>query len=144
MTSNPAVVGMMSMAIAALLAASCGSDDGGGSTDADDVQGTEWTLDEVAGEAVPDGVVVTLEFDGERVAGTGGCNQYNSAATFDDGDVTIAPEIVSTRMACEDPASSVEFSYLETLVGASGFEVIDGELQMTDADDEITLRFRSA
>jgi len=49
------------------------------------VQGTVWTLDELASEPIPDGVEVTLEYDGERIAGTSGCNQYSGGATFDDG-----------------------------------------------------------
>ena len=78
-------------------------------------RGDLWTLEEIAGEAVPDGVEVTLEYDGERIAGSGGCNQYSGEATFDDGTVTIAPELMSTMMACEDPAATVESQYLEAL-----------------------------
>jgi heat shock protein HslJ len=126
------------VAVISILGA-CGDDDAGGSGDADAVVGTLWGLDELSGEPVPDGVKVTLEFDGEQVAGSGGCNQYNSAASFDDGVVTIAPEIVSTRMFCEGPASDVEFAYLAVLPSATGFVVEDDTLTLTDTDGDVVL-----
>jgi heat shock protein HslJ len=137
------MIGIGSFAVAALLGAGCGSDDAGGSTDAAAVEGTIWMLQSLAGEAVPGGVEVTLEYDGERIAGTGGCNQYSGGATFDDGSVTIDSEIMGTRMACEDPAASVESSYLAALPRVTGF-VVQDDMLLISADDEQLLSFVAA
>lgn len=147
MTKNRVVMGSLLVVAGAMLMAACGSDDdagdGAGSTDGAAVEGSVWVLEELSGDAVPDGVTVTLEYDGEMIAGTGGCNRYRSSASFDDGSVTIAPEIVSTMMACPEPESDVEQRYLATLPGASGFEVSGDELRITDGDDAEVLVFRS-
>jgi heat shock protein HslJ len=115
------------------LVAACGGDDASGSTDGADVEGTVWVLDEFAGEPVPDGVEVTLEYDGANVAGSGGCNQYNGGASFDDGAVEISPGLATTRMLCEEPVMAVEGQYLTLLPTADGFSVDDGMLTMTAA-----------
>ena len=77
------------MAIA-LLAAACGSGEPAGGSDASDVEGSTWTLVDLAGAPVPDGVEVTVDHDGGRISGTGCCTQYSSGAAFDDGTVTAS------------------------------------------------------
>lgn len=141
MTDTRTLIGFTSMVAAVLLGAACGSDDAAGRTDAAAVQGTVWTLDELAGESIADGVQVTLEYDGQRVTGTGGCNRYNGGATFDDGVVTIGPEIISTRMACQDPAADVELRYLQALPRAARFVVQDDTLRIDDGEGEPLLVF---
>lgn len=124
----------LALALVGLTAlAACGSDDGGGGTDA--VTGTTWTLTELDGDSLPDGVTVDLTFDGERIAGSSGCNQYTTTATFDDGEVTIDPAIAGTMMACEPPASDVESAYLAVLGEVAGYSVEDSTLTLVDADD---------
>ncbi len=141
MTTTRTMIGFASVVSTLLLGSACGSDDVAGRTDAAAVQGTVWTLDELAGESIDDGVEVTLVYDGEQVAGTGGCNQYSGDATFDDGVVTIGAEIISTLMACPDPAADVEFRYLEALPRAAGFVVEDDTLRIDDGDGEPLLVF---
>jgi len=141
MTTTRTLIGLASVVAVAFVAGGCGSDDAAGVTDASAVEATSWTLEEISGEAIPDGVEVTLEYDGERISGNGGCNQYSGGATFDDGTVTIDAELMSTMMACEDPAAAVEGQYLEALPRAAGFVVEDGELRLTDGDDEPLLTF---
>lgn len=144
MTTTRTMIGCASVVTAVLLGTACGSDDVAGRTAAAAVQGTVWTLDELAGESIADGVEVTLEYDGERIAGTGGCNQYNGEATFADGVVTIGAEIISTRMACQDPAAEVEFRYLEALPRAAGFVVEEDTLRIDDGEGEPLLIFTAS
>jgi len=115
--------------------AACGSDDDDGGGGTATVAGTTWTLTELDGDSLPDGVTVDLTFDGERIAGSSGCNQYTTAAAFDDGEVTIDPVIAGTMMACEPPASDVESAYLALLSEVAGYSVEDSTLTLVDADD---------
>ena len=124
--------------------AACGSDEATGVTDASAVEATSWTLEEISGEAIPDGVEVTLEYDGERISGNGGCNQYSGGATFDDGTVTIDDELMSTMMACEDPAARSSVATSRRFRLAAGFVVENGTLRLTDGDDEPLLAFGAA
>ena len=114
--------------------AACGSDDGAESID---LTGTTWVLTELDGEPLPDGVTVDLTFDGERVAGSSGCNQYSSAATFEDGAVSVEPAIASTMMACEQPAMDVEMAYLTALAEVTNYTVEGTTLVLADSGDVI-------
>jgi putative lipoprotein len=143
MTTARMTAGLVAVVTVALLAAGCGSDDPGGVTDGAAVEGTIWTLEELDSAAVPDGVEVTLEYDGETISGSGGCNRYSGGATFDAGAVTFDSEVVSTMMACDEPASGVEQRYLDALRRAAGFVVSDGTLTISDADGEPLLVFTS-
>jgi len=118
--------------------AACGSDDSG---ESGDLTGTTWVLTELDGEPLPDGVTVDLTFDGERVAGSSGCNQYNSAATFEDGAVSVEPAIASTMMACEQPAMDVEVAYLTALTEVTTYTVEGSTLMLADSDDVIRASF---
>ena len=111
----------------------CGSDDD--EADAVAVAGTTWTLTELDGAPLPDGVTVDLTFDGERIAGSSGCNQYTTAATFADGEATIDPVIAGTMMACEPPASDVESAFLAALGQVVGYSVEESTLTLVDGDD---------
>jgi len=121
----------------------CGGDDDDASSSGDDVAGVVWQLTELEGEAVPEGVTPTLEFDGTRVSGSSGCNTYGADATFEDGVVTVSPQMTSTLMACEPPASDVEFSFLQVLPTVDGFEV-DGETLSLSLDGEAVMVFTSS
>lgn len=140
MTITRIMVVVVSAMAVTFLAASCGSDEAAGVTDGTAVEGTTWTLEQLAGEPVPDGVEVTLEYDGETIAGTGGCNQYSGSAVFADGAFTIGSDVLSTLMACEEPASTVERQYLETLSGATSF-VVEGNTLRLSNDDKLVLGF---
>ena len=137
-------VGLTSMMAIALLAAACGNGESASGSDGADVEATTWTLVDVAGAPVPDGVEVTLDYDGERISGTGGCNQYSGGATFEDGTVTVETEIMSTLKACEDPAADLERRYFEALPRVAGFAVDDDTLRLTDSDGEPLLTFSAS
>lgn len=138
MTSSRTTTLLLLLAAAGLGFSACGSDDAASS--GDDVSGVVWQLTELRGDPVPEGVTPTLEFDGSRVAGNTGCNNYNSDATFDDGSVTIAEQIVTTMMACQPPASDVETMFLEVLPTVTGFAV-DGDTLSLSAGDDTAMVF---
>ncbi len=122
----------------ALTLAACGGDDASGS--GDDVSGVVWMLTELDGEAVPDGVAATLQYDGTSISGSTGCNTYGGDATFDDGTVTISSQIMSTLIACEPPIGDVEATFLQTLPNVTEFEV-DADTLTLSADGDAVMVF---
>jgi heat shock protein HslJ len=123
----------------------CGSDDDSGSdatattgvVGEGAVEGVTWTVTELNGEAPPDGVTATLQFDGTTVSGSSGCNNYSGGATFDEDVVAISEALTGTMMACEAAISEFEAAYLAMLAEAAVFAV-DGET-MTFSDDSDTV-----
>jgi putative lipoprotein len=73
------------------------------------VTGIEWAAEEIGGQAVPQGVEVTLTLDGTRAYGRSGCNRFTGEAALGSGTLRFG-EIAGTRMACAPPAMDVEQS----------------------------------
>jgi heat shock protein HslJ len=96
----------------------------------------ELTLVGLAGESPPDGVTVTATFgsDGE-VVGSGGCNRYAAPYRIDGGSIGIGP-VLSTRMACQEPAMGVETRYFELLESAASWTTDGQEVIVVTADGE--------
>lgn len=107
-----------------------------------EVADVPWTMTELAGAAPLADTVVdfNLTADG-TVSGSAGCNQYTGSATFADGEMTLGPNLASTMMACEDPIMAQESAFIAALERVAGYELVDGELRLTDADGNVLARF---
>ena len=72
-------------------------------------RGVTWTVTELNGEAPPDGVTATLQFDGtHRVGRRAVATHYSGAATFDEDVVAISEGLAGTMMACDATVSEFE------------------------------------
>ncbi len=98
-----------------------------------ELEGVQWTLlkldwsDPYGGEPP-----ITIVFDGERVAGSSGCNRYFAAVA--EGDVPGAISVGQaggTMMACPDEVMEVERRYLGALAGVSDYGFMLGDLVLT-------------
>jgi heat shock protein HslJ len=132
-------------------AAACGSDGGSSSSTtststapaASPLDGTQWSLRDSA-DFQTQGVAVTLEFADGRVSGTGGCNNYSGPYRVQGSDLTIGPDLASTKMSCPPPADAVESKYLATLPNVRRFAVQGDTLQLSDADGTTLLELTKA
>ena len=103
-----------------------------------DLEGVEWVLTHLArDEPAPAEPKVTLNVEGNRVNGAGGCNRYfaelQSTAA---GEVEVGA-IGSTRMACPGSAMELEGRYLEALDGALKYGFIASKLALTTKVGEV-------
>ncbi len=98
-----------------------------------ELEGVQWTLrrfgwsDPYGGEPP-----ITIVFDGERVAGSSGCNR--DAATIAEGDVPgriSVGQAGGTMMACPDEVMKVERRYLGALAAVSDYGFMLGDLVLT-------------
>jgi len=102
--------------------------------------GTEWVLRAWAwDEAAPATPEVTVKFDGTRLAGHAGCNNYFAQVKPGDqpGDFTIGPA-GATRMMCPEPAMTVETRFLQQLGGVTKMRFIAGQLALPYANTDKT------
>jgi heat shock protein HslJ len=58
---------------------------------------------------------ITLEVEGDRWAGSAGCNRYTTTVTWDAERVVLPRGIATTLMACADDVAAVERAYLAAL-----------------------------
>jgi heat shock protein HslJ len=102
--------------------------------------GTTWVLSwyndgKGALVSVLPGSQITAQFgeDG-HLAGSAGCNTYKAVYNVRDNQISIGPA-GTTRMACADPAGIMEqeAAYVAALSTATHYQILGGELELTDA-----------
>ena len=78
-----------------------------GSAPSHPLEGTDWVLASVGGKEELAGTEITALFDGERVAGSAGCNGY-FAGYESDADGLAISAVGMTMMMCHDPDGIME------------------------------------
>lgn len=106
-----------------------------------DLGGTAWVLRQLArDEPAPPEPEITLVFEGDRIAGTSGCNRYFAGIEEDSdlsGQISVGA-IGSTRMACEDDVMALESRFLERLEAVSRYDFVAVKLALTWQTEEST------
>jgi heat shock protein HslJ len=98
------------------------------------LEGTLWTLMAVQGEPLLEGIAITAVFEpGEddqpgSVAGSAGCNTYNSAYEVDGEQLRIETPAV-TRKACE-VGMEEEVAYLAAIEGDHAYQIIGDNMDI--------------
>lgn len=107
------------------------------------LQGVEWTLAQSSVSSVLGSVGITANFDGTKVSGFSGVNQYGGPYTAaDDGSLEIG-DLASTMMAGPGPVMKVEEEYLKLLASCVSYEV-DGDTLTLVTDEGQTLLYVTA
>jgi heat shock protein HslJ len=107
----------------------------------DTLSGSGWVLRSWAwDEAAPATPEVTLTFDGNRLAGTAGCNNYFAQlkAGGAPGDLTVGPA-GATRKLCPDATMAVEARFLRQLAGVTQMRFVAGQLVLPYARPDKTV-----
>jgi heat shock protein HslJ len=82
--------------------------------DARTFDGTRWHVTAVDGRATPPQGDYHIEFRDGQITGRFGCNGWGGAYAVS-GETIVASRIVSTMMACPDPAATFESEGLPVL-----------------------------
>jgi heat shock protein HslJ len=103
-----------------------------------DLPGSTWELVAMDGEAVA-AAVPTLAFDEQGgVSGSTGCNTFSGEVAIDGNALTFGP-LVTTRMACADPAANAqEEAFLSAMEGVSAYAVDDEGRLVLQGGPELT------
>ena len=78
------------------------------------LEGTSWRVTAIDGEATPAAGDYRIEFRNGRINGRFGCNGWGGDYTMR-GDALIVGRVISTMMACSDPAARFESEGLAIL-----------------------------
>ena len=109
----------------------------GGRLSLDVLTGTSWTLRSWrSNEPFLNGATVTLRVQNSTFTGSAGCNTYRAGVSpgAGPGELTVGSAI-ATRMACPEPAMSVETRYLRALQAVNRFGFAAGQLALTYQQD---------
>jgi len=125
----------VAIALLPVIAACTSSGGAPGSSEDDSIElpGTFWMLVELGGSAPAGDAKPTLVFGADgSVSGNSGCNTFNGPVTIDGSTLGFGP-LATTRMACPEPAMSVESAYLAGLDGASTWRMDGSQLVLEGA-----------
>jgi heat shock protein HslJ len=116
--------------------AACGDDDDGGSGDAADLPGTDWTLASLGSDEVPDDVSATLSFHTDGTfSGSAGCNGIGGTWEGDGDELTLTVGPM-TAMACEEPIMQVEIGFVQAMSDTRSFSMDDDTLELEDSEGD--------
>lgn len=102
--------------------------------------GTEWTVTEIAGTAVPAGVSVTiLSPEPGMLAGSSGCNRYAGRVETREGALHVGA-LAGTRMMCPPEQMQVEQAFHSTIGTVAALRQAGPALEFTDAAGKVVLR----
>jgi heat shock protein HslJ len=88
------------------------------------LQGTEWVLVSLNGNALIEGKAVTLRFGETSIEGSGGCNTYGGSYTASEDSLSLSG-VYWTEMACVEPKGIMEQeqAYFQALNAAARYRV---------------------
>ncbi len=103
-----------------------------------DLAGTGWTLVELdraqpVAAAVPP---LTAEFTADQISGSAGCNTYNAAISSGGAQSLTVGPIITTRMACPEPAMTQETQYLAALQMSTQWGYQAGQLALVYSKED--------
>jgi heat shock protein HslJ len=135
------------LAAMAILLPACGGDDEGGSEtaaqDPADLEGKSWVLTQMLdanGDTQIVDIGVNAEFDGSSISGISGCNQYSASYEASGSEISFG-QIAGTQMACEPEVMAIEGRYLELLSQIGSYEISGRSMSMNDTAGTPVLQF---
>ncbi|MEM6673615.1 MAG: META domain-containing protein [Planctomycetota bacterium] len=97
------------------------------------LDGTSWTLKDLAGQSAAPGTTPTMQFEGGTISGTDGCNRYNGGYEVEGNAFRLTGSMMSTQMACPDEIMSFAQAYLAALTDARTVRLDGDDLVMQNA-----------
>ncbi len=116
-----------------------------GQSAAPELEGVIWQLESylnAQGEMIavlPD-TTITAVFEGGNVSGSAGCNNYFASYSVDGSSLAVEPG-GSTMMACPEPIMQQEADYLSALAAAASYQIVEGMLEIANAEGATILVF---
>ena len=88
-----------------------------------------WSLREVNGKPVPEGLDASLKIDGNlRGSGFTGCNSWSATLyPVKDQHLAVGPYAL-TKKQCAKDVMAVEFGFLSSLLGNPTWDLVNGDL----------------
>lgn len=113
---------------------------GPGGMVANPLAGSEWRVVAINGVPTPPGGDYTLSFEDDRLSARFGCNSLGAGYAWD-GTSVDAGAVMSTRMACQEPAARFEADGLRILEQPMRSHWLSGErITLSNAGGSLDLR----
>lgn len=109
------------------------------------LEGTAWKLTALTdgkGATAPlAGAEITALFQGGRVTGSAGCNNYTAPYKLTATSLTITASAATTRKACPQPTMRQESAYLSALAKTAAYQIEGDKLELRNAAGALLASF---
>ena len=111
----------------------------------DGIEGLSWQLeslvlpDEAGLTPIPQGVVASIVLEDGQATGSGGCNSFSATYQLDGAALSFS-EVLSTRMACPEPAMGLEQAFYAQLGSVASWSSDGGSVTLYDASGSALAR----
>jgi heat shock protein HslJ len=104
---------------------------------------TGWVLTSLPGRTLLPSATPTLVVEGGRVAGSDGCNRFGGPLTtaVEGARFEVGGGMIGTRMACPEAVMQQASAYTAALQQARRYQVVEGRLQLLDAQGAVLATF---
>jgi heat shock protein HslJ len=97
---------------------------------------SRWVLTELDGTLVSGTPEITLIFNGNRISGKDGCNQYGGEYELQGATFTVKPGLASTMMACDEAIMNQASAYTQLITKADTISLSGDTLTLTTSDSK--------
>jgi heat shock protein HslJ len=123
----------------------------GCSKESQELAGTKWDLISLNGKGLIEGTAISLNFTKEHLGGETGCNLYGGSPdtgkyrATEAGELTLKLPFAVTVQYCYEPEGIMEqeAAYIEALMNAASFKVINNRLEVANDGGEPILVYQA-
>jgi heat shock protein HslJ len=90
-------------------------------------------LEDLTGRTLVEGERPTLQFSGDQLRGSDGCNRFSGRYTVARQAFKVVPPLATTRMACPAAIDEQARAFIDALTVAGSYQIADGKLQLIAA-----------
>ncbi|HNS01701.1 MAG TPA: transporter substrate-binding domain-containing protein [Anaerolineae bacterium] len=99
-----------------------------------------WSAVQIGGQPVVAGTMVTANFSGGQVSGSGGCNTYTASFSTSGNNVSISYPMAS-QMACAPEVLEQETRFFQSLSSAATYEISGNNLTLRNGGGAVVVVF---
>lgn len=99
-----------------------------------------WNALQISGQPALAGTMVTANFSGGQVTGSGGCNTYSASFSTNGNNVSISYP-VGTQIACAPEVLEQETRYFQSLSSAATYEISGNNLTLRNGSGAVVVVF---
>lgn len=103
----------------------------------DPLDGTTWTLRQLAGQGLLSGKPPTLRLEDGRASGSDGCNRYSTAYSAEGRRFRADERVVSTKRGCAAAVMQQAEAYLRALAEARSAQITGSQLTLFGAQGQV-------
>lgn len=110
------------------------------SATAQELGNTNWQVDVVNGQSIPEDRGAELSFaEGGQFGATAGCNRFMGRVTVKENQILFPEKLASTLMACPPPLDKEETAFADTLQRVARYEMAKDVLRFRDAAGNVVM-----